>query len=144
LASSRAFDPATPAEIPSDTDAPSPLGGTQESDAEPEDGDTFKLILRSTITKDITLTVRPTTTCGAIVKAFLKKAGVADQYPTLFGAYSGAKAGDKGGRKSVGGQKGKAPEKEPALSVDGDRMGNDVKISEADLDGGDLVDVVGL
>lgn len=143
LATTQAFDPATPAENPSDTEAPSPPGGTQESDAQSDDDDdTFKLILRSTLTKDITLTVRPTTKCGAIVKAFLKKANVADQYPKLFGVESTGKG--KGGRKSAGGKKGQALEKEPALSVDGDKMGNDVEISEADLDDGDLVEVVGL
>ncbi|KAF5382500.1 hypothetical protein D9615_003048 [Tricholomella constricta] len=113
-----AFDAATP-DPDSDADAPSPSQDAPapddaESDAE---GDTFKLILRSTISaKDITLTVRPTTKCGAIVKAYLKKAGVAE-----------------GGKK-----------KDPRLCVDGDRMGNDVEIGEADLEDGDLVEVVGL
>lgn len=76
------------------------------------------------------------------MKAFLKKANVADQYPKLFGVESTGKG--KGGKKGAGGKKGQASEKEPALSVDGDKMGNDVEISEADLDDGDLVDVVGL
>jgi hypothetical protein len=72
--------------------------------------------------------VRPTTKCGAIVKAFLKKAGVADNYPAVFGA-AGAKK--KGG-------------KDPRLCVDGDKMANEVEISEADLEDGDQVEIVGL
>ena len=50
-----------------------------DSEAESEasnDGekDRFKLILRSAGTKNVTVTVRPTTTCGAIVATFLRKA----------------------------------------------------------------------
>ncbi|KAG6817010.1 hypothetical protein H0H87_000906 [Tephrocybe sp. NHM501043] len=127
-------------EFPSVTDAPSPSQNEgsddkeQESDAE---GETFKLTLRSSAaTKDITLTVRPTTKCGAIVKAYLKKIGVADQYSTLF---------DEGGTTKKGGRGKKAqPEKDPRLCVDGDRMGNDVEIGEADLEDGDMVEVMGL
>ena len=101
---------------------------TQDSDTE---GETFKLILRSSLSnKDIALTVRPTTKCGAIVKAYLRKAGLADQYPGLF---------DEGGK----GKKGRA-EKDPRLCVDGDKMGNDVEIGDADLEDGDMVEVVGL
>ncbi|KAG6853057.1 hypothetical protein C0991_007201 [Blastosporella zonata] len=129
-------------EIPSDTDAPSPLqdqsddAKEQESNAE---GETFKLTVRSSVaTKDITLTVRPTTKCGAIVKAYLKKAGVADQYPSLF-TEEGAPA-KKGGK----GKKAAQPEKDPRLCVDGDRMDNDAEIGEADLEDGDMVEIVGL
>ncbi|KAG5646495.1 hypothetical protein DXG03_003260 [Asterophora parasitica] len=137
-----AFDASTSApDALSDTDAPSP---SQDYDAQDTDGadsdaedDTFKLILRSSITtKDITLTVRPTTKCGAIVKAYLKKAGVADQYPGVFGAATP--------KKGKGKKAASAPEKDPRLCVDGDRMGNDVDISEADLEDGDLVELVGL
>ncbi|KAF9468649.1 hypothetical protein BDZ94DRAFT_1245911 [Collybia nuda] len=143
VASTQPFDPATPVEVLPDTDAPTPPNGTQESDAESDsDDNTFKLILRSTITKDITLIVRPTTKCGAIVKAFLKKADVAEQYPKVFGGEAANKS--KGSRKSTGGKKGQASEKVPALSVDGDKMGNDAEIGEAELEDGDLVDVVGL
>lgn len=126
----------------SDTDAPSPVySNAQESDAESDaGGETFKLVLRSAITKEITVTVRQTTTCGAIVQAFLKKAGLADKY-------------GKGPRKSIGGasKKGKGkkgaapePEKDPQLSIDGERMAHDVPISDGGLDDGDCVDVVGL
>ncbi|KAG6905474.1 hypothetical protein DXG01_002491 [Tephrocybe rancida] len=127
-------------EIPSDTDAPSPSQDQgnddkeQDSDAE---GGTFKLILRSSAAaKDITLTVRPTTKCGAIVKAYLKKAGLADQYPALFA--------EGGGAKKVGKGKKAQPEKDPRLCVDGEKLGNDVEISEADLEDGDMVEVMGL
>jgi Ubiquitin-2 like Rad60 SUMO-like len=107
----------------------SPPQGTQASDAESDsDDDTFKLVVQSAIAKAITLTVRPTTKCGAIVKAFLKKAGVADKYPAVFGI---------GGGKKKGG-------KDPRLCVDGDKMENDVQISEADLEDGDQVEIVGL
>ncbi|GLB38205.1 putative ubiquitin-2 like Rad60 SUMO-like [Lyophyllum shimeji] len=135
-----AFDTGTPApEDPSDTDAPSPLQPEPAADSD-EDGDTLKLVLRSTIsTNDITLTVRPTTKCGAIVKAFLKKAGVAEQYPGVFASDSGGSAASKQkGKKAAG------SEKDPRLCVDGERMGNDVEIGEADLEDGDLVEVVGL
>ncbi|KAJ7677423.1 hypothetical protein B0H17DRAFT_112446 [Mycena rosella] len=126
----------------SDTDAPSPVySNTQESDAESDaGGETFKLVLRSALTtKDITVTVRPTTTCGAIVQAFLKKAGLADKY-------------GKEPRKSIGGasKKGKGkkavpePEKDPQLMVDGDKVAHHVPIGDMDLDDGDMVDVVGL
>lgn len=121
----------------------SPTHDPNTSDAESQGGDTFKLILRSAITpKDITLTVRPTTKCGAIVKAFLKSAGFANQYPGV---------GESGGpRKSVGGKgaKGKAgkgvDEKDPRLCIDGEKMNNEAEIGDADLEDGDLVEVVGL
>lgn len=123
-------------EITSDDDAPGPSSSQaqHESDAESEsDGDKFKLILRSGITKDIALVVRPTTKCGAIIKAYLKKAGVADQYPQVFGIVS------KGGKS-----KSTTSAKDPRICVDGDKMSNDAEISEADLEDGDMVEVVGL
>ena len=94
---------------------------------------TFKLIVRSERTKDkdIALTVRPTTKCGAIVRAFLKKAGLEAEYP-------------EGGAPTKGRGRGKAAAKVPALSVDGDRMDAETEIGEADLEDGDQVDVVGL
>jgi hypothetical protein len=99
--------------------------GTQdldESEEETSQGEKFKLILRSTQTsKDITLTVRPTTTCGAIVKAFLKSAGLSDKYA--------AQTPKKGG---------------PRLCVDGDKMDPGSQIGDADLEDGDMVEVVGL
>ncbi|KAI0322030.1 hypothetical protein OF83DRAFT_1096336 [Amylostereum chailletii] len=102
----------------SDTDVQS----TQEVD---DDDDTFKLVVRSSSTKDVTLTVRPSTTCGAIVKAFLKRAGLADKYPE-----------GKSRRKSVGGG--------PRLIIDGDHMAPETPISEADLEDGDQVEIAGL
>lgn len=94
--------------------------------SEPESigGEKFKLTLRSAITtKDIVLTVRPTTTCGAIVNAFLKSAGLLNKYPPS-------------SRK-----RGKA---EPVLQIDGDKMSPSAAIGDAGLDDGDCVDVVGL
>jgi len=114
---------------------------TQESDAESEaDGDKFKLILRSVATgeRNITLTVRPTTKCGAIVKAFLKKAGVTDQYPAVFGDAEKTK---KGGKKIGWGA---APEKDPRLCVDGEKLDNEAEIGDSELEEGDLVEVVGM
>ncbi|KAF8262279.1 hypothetical protein EI94DRAFT_1744017 [Lactarius quietus] len=103
--------------------------GESESDVQSvaeEDDDIFKLVVRSGVTKDITLKVRQTTSCGAIVKAFLRRAGIADKYPE----------GKSSRRKSaVGG---------PRLMIDGDRMDPDTPISEADLEDGDQVEVTGL
>lgn len=74
--------------------------------------DTFKLTLRSSSTKNITVTVRPTTKCSAIIATFLKRAG----------------------KKASGAR----------LVVDGDSMNPGTAIGEADLEDGDMVDVVGL
>ncbi len=101
--------------------------GESESDAQSmaddDDGDIFKLVVRSGVTKDVTLNVRPTTTCGAIVKAFLKRAGIADQY-----------LDDRSIREEGG----------PRLMIDGERMDPDTPISEADLEDGDQIEVNGL
>jgi hypothetical protein len=113
--------------------------GTQDlsdtSDAEdPDSIDSlkFKLTLRSALTsKDITLTVRPTTTCGAIVKAFLKSAGLSDRYPGL---------GQTPKRGGMTMEKGKGP----MLCLDGDKLDSASEIGDADLEDGDLVEVVGL
>jgi hypothetical protein len=84
-------------------------------------------VLRSAATENnVNLTVRPTTTCGAIVKAFLKAAGLSDRYPDS---------------PSTGKRTAQAM---PQLMVDGDKMADDIEIGEADLDDGDLVEVVGL
>ncbi|KAH7927763.1 hypothetical protein BV22DRAFT_248311 [Leucogyrophana mollusca] len=98
-----------------------------ESEAESTTGDKFKIILRSAVTKDkdISLTVRPTTTCGTIVNAFLKSAGLSEKYPST----------------PAKGVKGKPM---PQLMVDGDRMASNSEIGDAGLDDGDLVEVVGL
>ncbi|OAX42140.1 hypothetical protein K503DRAFT_683951, partial [Rhizopogon vinicolor AM-OR11-026] len=100
-----------------------------ESEAESTGGDTLKLVLRSAATEDknINLTVRPTTTCGAIVKAFLKTAGLSDRYHSS----SNGKPAEQG--QTV-----------PQLMIDGDKMADDMEIREADLEDGDLVEVVGL
>lgn len=116
---------------------------SDESDAESEasQSDTFKLIIRSKLTKDkdITLTVRPTTKCGAIVKAFLKKAGLSEQYPLAGEVATPAKPRPKNkkGGKAVAA-------KDPKLSIDGDEADNGTQIEAFDLDDGDQVEVVGL
>ncbi|KAJ7069751.1 hypothetical protein C8F01DRAFT_1113820 [Mycena amicta] len=130
------------ADSDSDTGDAGDTGGNEDND----DG-TFKIHLRSKLTEgmDISLTVRATTTCGAIVRAFLKKAGLADKYPT-----AGA-SGSKGPRKSVGKGKGKkgaaaaaaaAPQKEPKLEIDGERMADALAIGEMQVEDGDVMDVV--
>ncbi|KAF7346600.1 hypothetical protein MSAN_01888200 [Mycena sanguinolenta] len=127
-------NPIQATEISDDSDdEPTILESDAESDA---GGETFKLVLQSKATKSITLTVRPTTTCGAIVQAFLKKAGLADKY----------NLSAKGPRKSIG-KKGKQAQQglpEPQLVIDGDKMAAHVPIGDMDLDDGDTVDVVGL
>jgi hypothetical protein len=109
----------------------SPLGSPEDSESEldtqsvadDDDDDVFKLVVRSGVTKDVTLKVRPTTSCGAIVKAFLKRAGIADQY------FEGRSFRGKGG---------------PRLMVDGEHMDPETPISEADLEDGDQVEIAGL
>ncbi len=110
-----------------------PPGNTEDGESESdvqsvaeEDDDIFKLVVRSGVTKDVTLKVRPTTSCGAIVKAFLRRAGIADRYPE-------GKSSRK--KSAVGG---------PRLMIDGDQMDPDTPISEADLEDGDQVEVTGL
>ncbi|KAF7314407.1 hypothetical protein MKEN_00913500 [Mycena kentingensis (nom. inval.)] len=143
-------DPGTPFDVDADEDESSDGGEAAAVAAaleeEPEKSmpeDAFKLILRSKLTqKDISLNVRPTTTCGAIVKGFLRKAGLLDQYPSIAGPVNAS----KGPRKSIGKgkKKGNEPEKNPQLQIDGDRIEGDVPIGDMDLEDGDVVDVVGL
>lgn len=118
-----------PSTIPEESDPEAEPEADAESAAEEED-DKFRLTLRSGKTKDVPVTVRPTTTCEAIIRAFLKKAGLADQYPNF-----GAPATKKGKGKSAGG---------PRLMVDGDKLDPSSVIGDADLEDGDLVEVVGL
>ncbi|KAJ3810104.1 hypothetical protein EV368DRAFT_81047 [Lentinula lateritia] len=109
-----------------------------------QDEDKFKLVLRSALTsKDITLNVRSTTKCGAIVNAFLKKAGLMDKYPALSdGAADGSSLQKKTkSRRSVAGS---TINKVPKLSIDGDKVGNDIEIGDYDLEEGDMVEVVDL
>ncbi|KAH9841722.1 uncharacterized protein C8Q71DRAFT_345732 [Rhodofomes roseus] len=109
---------------------PEPEAGSYSTAGEDEEDDKFRLTLRSGKTKDITLTVRPSTTCEAIVKGFLKKAGLADLYPNI-----GGPVGKKGKGKNAEG---------PRLMVDGDKLNPSSEIGGADLEDGDLVEVVGL
>ena len=126
----------------SQTDGASLPPESQQSDAESEsDEDKFKLVLRSALTanKEIILVVRPTTKCGAIVKAFLKRAGLVGQYPELF-ADAPASVAKKGGRKNNVAEAGK----DPRLCLDGDKLDNASAIGDADLEDGDMIEVVGL
>lgn len=115
-----------------------------------EDQDKFKLVFRSALTTtDITLNVRSTTKCGAIVKAFLKKAGLADNYTAFIEgtANSGSNPPNKKSswRLSIGrGSKADAEVKIPRLMIDGDKVSNEGEIGEHDLEDGDMVDVVDL
>lgn len=89
--------------------------------------DKFKLVLRSAAIKDITLNVRPTTNCGAIVKAFLKAAGLADVYNDDVSRFWKPKS-----------------KPYPQLLIDGEKQHAETKIGDTDLEDGDLVDVVGI
>ncbi|KAF8631702.1 hypothetical protein AX15_002250 [Amanita polypyramis BW_CC] len=120
---------------------PQPQGHIHESDAESEaESDKFKIVLQSSLTqgKNITLTVRPTTKCGSIVKAFLKKAGLADQYSHVFDDTIQISSTQKRARKP------KVPQKDPRICIDGEKMSNDTEIGDADLEDGDMIEVVGL
>ncbi|KIK91591.1 hypothetical protein PAXRUDRAFT_13704 [Paxillus rubicundulus Ve08.2h10] len=101
-----------------------------ESEAESTGGEKIKLIFRSAATKDKTfpLIVRPNTTCGAIVKAFLKAARLPDNYSH---AASRSKKGNKYNPY-------------PQLMIDGDKMACEAEIGDADLEDGDLVEIVGI
>lgn len=112
---------------PTQSDAHTDAGSGSEDG---EDDDKMKLIFRSAVSKDVTLTVRPTTKCSVILKAFLKRVGMADKYPA-----SPVKKGRKP-KTALGAG--------PALMVDGDRLNPNAAISSADLEDGDLVEVVGL
>jgi hypothetical protein len=146
---------------------PSQEGSDVESEA---DTGKFKLVFRSNkISKDITLIVRPTTKCGAIIKAYIKKAGLEKQYPHIFDEAVATEAPEpqsrgrgrgrgrgkgKGKGRGRGSGKAQAPPPAPApdlsnlpdprICVDGDKMDNTTEIGEAELDDGDMVDVVGL
>ncbi|EKM79265.1 hypothetical protein AGABI1DRAFT_128422 [Agaricus bisporus var. burnettii JB137-S8] len=157
--------PDTQPSSPRKSSPPQPQA-SQESEAESDDGGKFKLVLRSDKSaKDIALIVRPTTKCGSIVKAYIKKIGLTDLYPHIFDENGSASApaapptttrgrGGRGrGGRGRGRGRGKAkvqaetpnvPLSDPRITVDGDRMENDAEIGDADLEDGDMVDVVGL
>lgn len=99
------------------------------SEADSDDEDTLKITLRSASTKPLSLTVRKTTKVGAIIKAFLKHHALTAQYASPVKGQ-----GKKGKNKASG----------PALVVDGDKLNPDDEIGGADLDDGDMVEVVGL
>lgn len=96
---------------------------------------TFKLTLRSVKTpKGVVLTVRPQTKCGAIVKAYLRKAGLDNDYLE----HDTSTRIRNRGRRSIVIASG------PQLVVDGDKLDNDVQIREADVEDGDIIEVTGL
>jgi hypothetical protein len=100
-----------------------------ESDAEESGGgETFKITLRASSLKPLTLTVKQTTKCSSIIKAFLKHHNLSDKYAS----------------SPVKDKKGKASAPAPALVVDGDRLDPNDEISVADLEDGDMVEVTGL
>lgn len=97
--------------------------------------DAFKLTLRSVKTpKGIVLIVRPHTKCGKIVEAYLKKAGLANEYLKH----------DTTTRVQLRGRHGILAPSGPQLVVDGDRLDSEVEIREADVENGDIVEVTGL
>ncbi|KAI0338870.1 hypothetical protein BDW22DRAFT_1432089 [Trametopsis cervina] len=107
---------ASPADTGRESVAPS------EGENDPEDDDTLKITLRAASLKSLTLTVRQTTKCSAVLKAFIKHHKLTDKYPD-------SPSKNKGG---------------PALMVDGDRLNPESEISATDLEDGDMVEVVGL
>jgi len=97
--------------------------------------DTFKLTLRSVKSpKGVVLTVRPQTKCGSIVKAYLRKVGLANEYLE----YGTSTRVRNRGRRSVIIASG------PRLVIDGDKLDNEVEIREADVEDGDIIEVMGL
>ena len=89
---------------------------------EPDDTDKFKLVLRGHGTKEITLSVRSTTTCGKIVRAFLAVVAKHD------------------GKAPISPRKAA----QVRLRIDGEKQHPDTPISECDLEDGDMVEVVGM
>ena len=109
--------------------------GTDASSTGDVAEDIFRLTLRSVKTpKGIILTVRPQTKCGAIVKAYLRKAGLANEYLEYD---TGTRARNRGRRSTV-------IALGPQLVVDGDKLDNEVEIREADVEDGDIIEVTGL
>ncbi|THV03056.1 hypothetical protein K435DRAFT_310547 [Dendrothele bispora CBS 962.96] len=150
---SNAGDESSDVELISENEALNTSTAAPASSLTPDqdDGPTFKLVLRSGKTQnDITLTVRPTTKCGAIVKAFLKKAGFADkdEYAGFLQDAASSGAAPKPKKKPRKNARGAATvasdQKIPTLCVDGDKVGNDTEIGDQDLEDGDMIEVVGL
>jgi hypothetical protein len=77
----------------------------------------FRLVVRAAGAKELAINVRRSTTCGTIVRAFVKAAGLSVA-PAV-----AAKA---------------------RVVVDGERMDPDAEIGEADLEEGDMVEIAGL
>jgi len=97
--------------------------------------DTFKLTVRSVKTpKGIILTVRPQTKCGAILRAYIRRAGLAKEYLE----HDTSARGRNRGRRSVIIASG------PRLVIDGDKLDNDAEIRETDVEDGDIIEVTGV
>ena len=129
-------------EIPSKPPTPEPASEKEEED------DKFKLILRAKDVKDITLTVRPTTKCSAIIRAYLKSAGLADKFA------ASAEPAPPPPTKGRGRGRGKkaaplpppmaAAPPMPVLMLDGDKLEPESEIGACDLEDGDMVEVFGV
>jgi len=121
---SRHFRSPTPAQHDlNNSESDSESAPPPEASVEPGDADNkFKLVLRAPGTKEVTLSVRPTTTCGKIVRAFLavvaKTGGTIPANP----------------RKVAKIQ----------LCIDGERQDPDTAIVDCDLEDGDMIEVVGM
>ncbi|TRM64155.1 hypothetical protein BD626DRAFT_629882 [Schizophyllum amplum] len=147
---SRPTSTSRPATSPTNTPRPpstTPAAHGPSAPSDDEDDTKFKIILRcaSLPGKDVTLTVRPTTTCGAIVRAFVKKVGLAEQFPNAGTAQAPPPPppAPKGrGRKAAA--QPVPTVKDPQLMIEGDKMGHGVKLEDTELEDGDVVDVVGL
>jgi hypothetical protein len=120
-ARSASVQPEAPAddEIEFTGSAKTPRGGSPAPAPEPaEAGEAkFRLVVRAAGAKELAINVRRSTTCGTIVRAFVKAAGLSVA-PAV-----AAKA---------------------RVVVDGERMDPDAEIGEADLEEGDMVEIAGL
>ncbi|KAI0647844.1 hypothetical protein C8Q79DRAFT_952190 [Trametes meyenii] len=121
-------------ELSDDDGAASSPPSPKQQDDKPSDAFHIK-VLSGRTTGEITLLVRPTTKCGAIVRAFLKKAGLEAEYPENPPVPQGR---GRGRGKAV------AATRIPALSIEGDKMDPETEIGDADLVDGEQVEIVGL
>lgn len=95
-------------------------GASSQSESETQE-DTFKLSVRSGST-EISVRVRPATTCGAIVASFVKRTS------------------GKNGRAKVSAAKAKSAR----IEFDGEKMQPETTVGGMELEDGDVIDIVGL
>ena len=107
-------EPQVPEFVPFSSTTVQDSGAESDASQVKEDDDKFKLHLRNGDTT-IVVTVRPTTKCSAIVATFLRKT---NQPAAL--------------------------EKKARVEIDGEKMSPNSVIGDAELEDGDLVDIVGL